>query len=126
MSLEMSLLYPQGYDRKQKVQMKDYAFIHSLQIDDMIILKKDSFRGFGDLKLENFYTTDPDVLRYRLDVVEDLVENDSLYDTFCKAVYCAFKISAFPLYCPQIHIAIRQVISYLYRITFLQKVSQDI
>lgn len=93
MTSDMSLLYPIGYDREKDVPMKDFSFIHSLQIDEMIVFKKDSFRGFGDLKLENFYTTDPKVLRFRLDVVEDLVENAPLYETFCKAVSIIYNIS---------------------------------
>lgn len=93
MNERISLIYPPGYDRDSEVKMKDFKFIHSLQIDDMIILKKESYRGFADLKLENFFTTDPEVLCYRLAVVQDLVENDELYQIFCKAVSIIFNIS---------------------------------
>ena len=93
MSDNISLLYPPGYDRDAEVRMKDFGFIHSLQIDDMIILIKESYRGFADLKLQNFFTIDPEVLRYRLAVVEDLVENDELYQTFCRAVAVIYNIN---------------------------------
>lgn len=93
MASNLSLLYPPDYDRTKEIPMKDFKFIHSLQIDDMIVLIKESYRGFSDLKLENFYTTDPVVLRYRLDIVQDLVENDALYEVFCKAVSLIFNIS---------------------------------
>lgn len=93
MAVEFSLLYPPGYDRTVEVPMKDFKFIHSLQIDDMVVLIKESHRGFANLALENFYTTDPEVLRYRLAVVQDLVENDELYKAFCQAVYVIYNIS---------------------------------
>lgn len=80
------LLYPQDYDRRKEVPLKDFDFIHSLQIDDMIILIKQSHRGFNDLKLEDYFTTDPEVLDYRLQIVSDLVENPALYDVFCKSI----------------------------------------
>ncbi|MBO5474047.1 MAG: hypothetical protein J6A08_09715, partial [Lachnospiraceae bacterium] len=93
MAVELSLLYPPGYDRSSEIRMKDFKFIHSLQIDDMVVLIKESYRGFADLSLENFYTTDPMVLRYRLAVVRDLVEQDELYKVFCKAVSVIYNIS---------------------------------
>lgn len=93
MSSTISLLYPPAYDRASEVKMKDFKFIQSLEIDTMVVLIKESYRGFADLKLENFYTTDPVVLRYRLDVVEDLVENDELYQMFCKAVSVIYNIN---------------------------------
>ncbi len=93
MAAELSLLYPPGYDRAAEIRMKDFKFIHSLQIDDMVVLIKESYRGFADLSLENFYTTDPAVLRYRLAVVQDLVEQDELYRVFCQAVSVIYNIS---------------------------------
>lgn len=93
MAVGFSLLYPPGYDRKAEIPMKDFKFIHSLQIDDMVVLTKESHRGFSNLALENFYTTDPVVLRYRLSVVCDLMENDELYKAFGKAVSVIYNIS---------------------------------
>lgn len=84
--LPSRLLYPQDYDRSKEVPLKDFAFIRSLQIDDMIILIKQSHRGFNDLKLEDYFTTDPEVLDYRLQIVSDLVGNPALYDVFCKSI----------------------------------------
>lgn len=93
MASNISLLYPPGYDRNGEVTLKDFKFIHALQIDEMIVLIKESYRGFADLKLENFFTAEPEVLRYRLAVVKDLVENDALYQMFCKAVSVIHNIS---------------------------------
>lgn len=93
MASKISLLYPADYDRTTEIPMKDFKFIHSLQIDEMIVLIKESYRGFADLNLESFFTTDPAVLRYRLAVVKDLAENDGLYQIFCKAVSVIYNIS---------------------------------
>ncbi len=80
------LLYPENYDHESEVPLKDFEFIKSLQIDDMVVLIKQSFRGFNDLKLEDYFSSDPDVLDYRLQIVEDLVENPSLYEVFCQSI----------------------------------------
>lgn len=90
---KISLLYPPEYDKATEIPMKDFKFIQSLRIDDMVILIKESYRGFADLALENFFTTSPEVLNYRLAVVEDLVENKKLYDVFCQAVTTIYNLS---------------------------------
>ncbi len=86
MEMPNRLLYPADYDRTREVPLKDFGFVKSLQIDDMIVLIKESHRGFSDLKLENYFTSDTVVLAHRLEIVKDLVENPSIYDTFCKSI----------------------------------------
>lgn len=86
MQEDFHLLYPPGYDRASEIPMKDFKFIHALQIDEMVVLVKESYRGFHDLALENFFTTDTAVLDYRLSIVEDLVENPGLYQVFCSSI----------------------------------------
>ena len=61
--------------------MKDFGFIDSLKIDSMIILIKESYRGFADLELDNFFSTDERVLEYRLGVVSDLIAQSSEFQT---------------------------------------------
>ena len=73
--------------------MKDFGFIESLKIDSMVVLIKESYRGFADLSLENYFSTDEQVLDYRLGVVEDLVNNPNLYETFGKAVSMIYNIN---------------------------------
>lgn len=85
-NLPNRLLYPDNYDQSNEIPMTSFDFIQSLQIRDMVILTKQSHRGFNDLQLKDFYTTDPVVLDYRLQIVEDLVENPDLYDVFCKSI----------------------------------------
>ncbi len=86
MPSEQRLLYPADYDRSKEVSLKDFQFIHPLQIDDMIVLIKESHKGFHDLSLKDYFTTDTAVLSYRLAIVEDLVDNPSLYEIFCKSI----------------------------------------
>lgn len=93
MQTNFHLLYPPNYDRTREKTMKDFGFIDSLNIDSMVILIKESYRGFADLKLDNFFSTDEHVLEYRLGVVNDLVDNPQLYETFCKAVSMIYNIN---------------------------------
>ena len=80
------LVYPLGYDVDKEVKMSNYDFIKALQIDSLVVLAKESYLGFRNISLEEYYTTDRDVLEYRLAVLEDLVENEKVYECFCKAV----------------------------------------
>lgn len=61
--------------------MKDFGFIDSLKIDSMVILIKESYRGFADLELDNFFSTNERVLEYRLGVVSDLIAQSSEFQT---------------------------------------------
>lgn len=83
---EFRLVYPPNYDMSKEQKMNSYEFVKSLQIDDLVILIRESYLGFRNLSLEEYFTTDTDVLEYRLAIVEDLVENPSVYQVFCKAV----------------------------------------
>ncbi len=84
----LSLLYPEGYGEKKRAshRMKNYDFIKELQLESLIILIQGSHRGMTNLKLQDFFTTDAEVLEYRLDIVEDMVRHREWYDLFCKAI----------------------------------------
>ena len=86
MDTEFRLLYPLGYKESDQARMKSYEFITSLQIDDMVVLQNDRYRGYSELTLEKFFSTDPEVLKYRQAIVEDLVEHPKLYQAFCSSV----------------------------------------
>ncbi|WP_296117473.1 MutS-related protein [uncultured Eubacterium sp.] len=79
-------LYPPEYDPAKEVKMKSFEFIRTLQIDDMVVLQNDRYRGYSDLTLEKFFSADPQVLEYRQAIVEDLVEHPKLYEVFCRSV----------------------------------------
>ena len=73
------LLYPPHKPAKGTA-LPDSSFFHTLQIDQMVSVRRESWRGLPDLRLEQFYTTDTDVLAWRLDVVADLVASQDLRD----------------------------------------------
>ncbi len=83
---EFRLVYPPDYDVSKEQKMENYDFIKSLQIEDLVILIRESYLGVRNLSLEEYFTTDTDVLEYRLNIVEDLVENPKVYKMFCDAV----------------------------------------
>ena len=70
----------------QKLTFLYYDFIKALQIDSLVILAKESYLGFRNISLEEYYTTDTEVLEYRLAVMDDLVSDEKVFDCFCKAV----------------------------------------
>lgn len=72
------LLYPAGY-AGEAAPLPDDSFFKTLQIDRMIALKRESFRGLADLKLEKFFSDDTEILAYRSEVVRDLVEDPALF-----------------------------------------------
>lgn len=71
------LLFPPG--KKTAREAVDSGFLHALQIDQMVSVRRESYRGFSDLKLENFFSTDPEVIAWRADVVDDLVRDPALF-----------------------------------------------
>lgn len=73
--------------------MTEYGFIHALQIDSMITLVNRNYRGYTELHLKDYFSTDPEVLRYRLEVVEDLVENEAVYQMFQQSIDTIMNIS---------------------------------
>ncbi|MCR5733128.1 MAG: hypothetical protein K6G22_00855 [Lachnospiraceae bacterium] len=93
MASGISLLYPEGYESKTAQCMKNYDFLHSLQIDDMIVIKKTGYRGVKDIDLKSLCSIDTEVLKYRLDVVGDLVENDRLFEIFNRALVLIYDIN---------------------------------
>ena len=70
------LLYP-PHKPARGTPVPDSSFFHTLQIDQMVSVRRESWRGLPDLRLEQFFTTDTDVLAWRLDVVADLVESEA-------------------------------------------------
>ena len=75
--MSFRLLYP-PHTQAKGAPLPDADFFHTLQIDQMVSVRRESWRGLPDLRLEQFYATDPDVLAWRLDVVADLVASEAL------------------------------------------------
>lgn len=79
------LLYPPHVPAKAS-PLPDAGFFHALQIDQMVSVRRESFRGLADLRLEQFFSCDPAVLAWRVDVVADLVKNPPLFRLVCDAL----------------------------------------
>lgn len=79
------LLYPPDVPAKAS-PLADASFLRALQIDQMVSVRRESFRGLADLRLEQFFSCDPAVLAWRVDVVADLVENPPLFRLICDAL----------------------------------------
>lgn len=72
------LLWPPGVPARG-TPLADSGFFHALQIDQMVSVRRESGRGLPDLRLEQFFSADPAVLAWRVDVVADLVEDPELF-----------------------------------------------
>ncbi|NLL93498.1 MAG: hypothetical protein GX225_05110 [Clostridiales bacterium] len=86
MAEEVSLLYPPGYDGYDRDGFTNFDFVSNLGIDGLIFLRRESFLGVPNLELKTFFTKNPEVLAYRIDVVDDIFQNRGIYDVFCKTV----------------------------------------
>ena len=70
MKNNISLLYPENYDtdRRKASQMHGMDFVDALSLKSMIVLVNETFRGAPPIRLTDFFTTDSEVISYRLDV----------------------------------------------------------
>lgn len=83
---EFHLLYPPGHAPATHNAMQNYDFVHTLQIDQMIGIKRESYRGIPDLWIERFFSCDPAVLRYRADVIWEFAESKPLQELLQEAL----------------------------------------
>jgi DNA mismatch repair ATPase MutS len=79
---EISLLYPEGYEPVKQDMLTEFEFIDNLGIRNLIRLNKSQWNNGMHLELQDYFTTNPDVIAYRMDVVSDMVENTELYNLF--------------------------------------------
>lgn len=82
----VSLLYPKGYDSYEQDSFTNFDFVDNLGINGLIYLKKDGFLGVPNLDLKNYFTKNPEVLNYRINVIDDIYNNPGIYDVFCQVV----------------------------------------
>ena len=73
------LLYPNEEKMANPGYLDHFMFIEQLGIDQMIRLRKDQFRGNSHLDLKQFFTCDPEIVEYRLAVMEDMEQNPELF-----------------------------------------------
>ncbi len=94
MDKKFRLIYPTGYQPDAAQQMSDFSFVQSLQLEDLVVIKNEKFRGFNELRLEQYFSTDPAVLEYRMDVLSDLTEHPVLYQAFSDSINIIANINA--------------------------------
>lgn len=81
---KLSLLYPEGYDRNQETISKHMAFFDELRLGTLVKIpaKQALPWNTGDTQFTELFTSNSEVIRYRLDVLDDLIRNSTLCDCF--------------------------------------------
>ena len=72
------LLFPAGYPPPERCALPDTDFIHALQLDQMIGIRRESYRGIADLHLEQFFSCEPAVLAYRAELILEIADSEPL------------------------------------------------
>lgn len=72
------LLYPAGHHPPERCALPDTEFIHTLQLDQMIGIRRESYRGIADLQLEQFFSCEPAVLAYRAELILEIADSEAL------------------------------------------------
>ncbi len=83
-----SLLYPQGYEKQKKTSLSDLSFYTKLGLDRLVRIPIKGTLPWVD-EQEQFaqlLTSDAEVIQYRLDVVEDLINNPKLCETLTEVL----------------------------------------
>lgn len=86
MKKALSLLYPADSTTAQVQSDMDCGFLGELRVADLVTVptRKGAPWRSRDLQLDRFLTSDTAVIRHRLDVVDDLVNNPELCSTFAE------------------------------------------
>lgn len=80
------LLYPDGIEPSGRNAFPDHEFIRTLQIDQMVSIGREGYRGIPDLQLERFFSCDPVVLRYRAEIIEEIAASEPLQQLIADAL----------------------------------------
>ncbi len=82
MNKRFSLLYPEGCNEGNG--MSQFDFIEELFINTLMVPATQNILPWERTRLEisKFITTDIEVIMYRLDIIEDLLNNPNLYEAF--------------------------------------------
>ena len=80
--MPVSLIYPEGYTKRQEAEgvFRSTDFIDPLSISSMVTLQNLSYLGIPDLRLEDFFTSDPEVIRYRLGRTSEVPGSDCRHE----------------------------------------------
>jgi hypothetical protein len=79
---EISFLYPEGYEPVREDMLSECKFINNLGIGNLIRLNNSRWNDGLKMNLQDYFTTNPKVISYRLDIVSDMVEYPELFKLF--------------------------------------------
>lgn len=83
-----SLLYPEGHDNKNNHFSSDLSFFEKLGLNKLVNLssKRSLPWNVGKNEFANLTTSNRDVIQYRLDIIEDLINNPKICDVLDEAL----------------------------------------
>ena len=75
---KISLLYPGDPESYKTATFADFSFVNELRINDMLTLPSNNWSKIHKMSLNEYFTTNPDVISYRLEILQDLTDHKEL------------------------------------------------
>lgn len=75
---KISLLYPGDPEYYKKFTFSDFSFVNELKINDLVSLHSNNWSKTYKMSLNEYFTTNTDVISYRLEILEDLINHQEL------------------------------------------------
>lgn len=83
---DLSLLYPSDPEYFKKFTFSDFSFVNELKLNDLVSLHSNNWSKTYKMSLIEYFTTSPDVISYRLEILEDLINHQELISVFNEAL----------------------------------------
>ena len=83
---DLSLLYPSDPEYFKKFTFSDFSFVNELKLNDLVSLHSNNWSKTYKMSLIEYFTTSPDVISYRLEILEDLINHQELVSVFNEAL----------------------------------------
>lgn len=86
MNEKFSLLYPEGYQRNKQDDFSSFGFIKDLNLNSILYEGENIAVGIPSLKLSEAFTRDEKVCRYRMDIMDDMLQEQGFSSLFDEAI----------------------------------------
>jgi hypothetical protein len=86
MNEKFSLLYPEGYQRNKQDDFSSFGFIKDLNLNSILYEGENIAVGIPSLKLSEAFTRDEKVCRYRMDIMDDMLQEQGFNSLFDEAI----------------------------------------
>lgn len=86
MNENFSLLYPEGYQKNKQDDFSSFGFINDLNLNSILYEGENIAVGIPSLKLSEVFTRDEKVCRYRMDIMEDMLQEHGFSAMFNEAI----------------------------------------